>query len=201
MQNTLRPSIIFGLVILLLAAALGGYALWSTRSLSTGSGVALVGGPFTMVNHKGQTVTDLDFRGRPMLLFFGFTYCPDICPTELQVMASALAELGEDGKDIQPILVSVDPARDTPEVLASYVSNFGDNFIGLTGSEKQVEAMAQAYRVFYSKVDNPKDPANYGMDHSSIIYLMGRDGTFLKHFSYTTDAKALATGLKTALGR
>ncbi len=201
MQNTLKPSIIFGLGVLLMAAALGGYALWSARPHSTSSGIALVGGPFTMVNHKGQTVTDKDFRGRPMLLFFGFTFCPDICPTELQVMTAAITELGDAGKDIQPILVSIDPARDTPEVLAAYVANFGDNVVGLTGSEKQVEAMAGAYRVFYSKQDNPKDPSNYLMDHSSIIYLMGANGTFLKHFSYTTDAKALATGLKKALGR
>lgn len=201
MQNTLKPSMIFGLCVLLLAAALGGYALWTARSLSTSSGVALVGGPFTMVNHKGETVTDLAFRGRPMLLFFGFTFCPDICPTQLQVMTTAIADLGEVGKDIQPILVSVDPARDTPEVMAAYVANFGDNVIGLTGSEKQVADMAAAYRVFYSKQENPKDPAIYLMDHSSIIYLMGADGKFIKHFSYTTDAKALATGLKTALGR
>jgi cytochrome oxidase Cu insertion factor (SCO1/SenC/PrrC family) len=201
MQNTLKPSMIFGLVTLLLAAALGGYALWSSRSMTTGSGVALVGGPFTMVNHKGETVSDLTFRGRPMLLFFGFTYCPDICPTELQVMTAAIADLGEAGKDIQPILVTVDPERDTPEVLASYVSNFGDNVIGLTGSSAQVAAIAQAYRVFYAKRDNPKDPENYLMDHSSIIFLMAPNGKFLKHFSYTTDAKALATGLKLALGR
>lgn len=201
MQNTLKPSIIFGIGVLLLAAFIGGYALWSVRLLTSGSGVALVGGPFTMVNHKGQTVTDKDFRGRPMLLFFGFTFCPDICPTELQVMTAAIADMGELGKDIQPILVSIDPARDTPDVLASYVLNFGDNVIGLTGTEQQVAAMAQAYRVFYSKQDNPKDSANYLMDHSSIVYLMGPDGKFLKHFSYTTDAKALAAGLKTALGR
>lgn len=201
MQNTLKPSMIFGICILLLAAALGGYALWSARSFSTGSGVALVGGPFTMVNHKGETVTDLSFRGRPMLLFFGFTFCPDICPTELQVMTAAIVELGDVGKDIQPILVSVDPARDTPEVLAAYVSNFGDNVIGLTGTQKQVETITSAYRVFYERRDNPKDPANYLMDHSSIVYLMGPDGRFIKHFSYTTDAKALAAGLKTALGR
>lgn len=201
MQNTLKPSMIFGLVILLLAVALGGYALWASRAISTGSGVALVGGPFTMVNHKGAIVTDLDFRGRPMLVFFGFTFCPDICPTELQVMTAAIAELGDAGKDIQPILVTIDPARDTPDVMANYVSNFGENVIGLTGTDKQVETIATAYRVFYTRQDNPKDPENYSMDHSSIIYLMGPDGKFLKHFSYTTDAKALASGLKTALGR
>jgi cytochrome oxidase Cu insertion factor (SCO1/SenC/PrrC family) len=201
MQNTLKPSMIFGLVTLLLAAALGGYALWSSRSMTTSSGVALVGGPFTMVNHKGETVTDLTFRGKPMLVFFGFTYCPDICPTELQVMTAAIADLGEAGKDIQPVLVTIDPARDTPAVLASYVSNFGDNVVGLTGSDAQVAKIAKAYRVFYTKQDNPKDPGNYSMDHSSIIYLMGENGKFIKHFSYTTDAKALASGLKLALGR
>jgi cytochrome oxidase Cu insertion factor (SCO1/SenC/PrrC family) len=201
MQNTIRPSMIFGIVVLLLAAALGGYALMQDRVRPLGSGVALVGGPFTMVNHKGEVVTEKSFQGKPMLLFFGFTFCPDICPTELQVMTAAIAELGDKGKDIQPILVSVDPARDTPEVLAAYVSNFGDNVMGLTGSEAQVAAMAGEYRVFYAKQENPKDPANYQMDHSSIIYLMGPDGQFLKHFSYTTDAKALAAGLKLALGR
>jgi cytochrome oxidase Cu insertion factor (SCO1/SenC/PrrC family) len=201
MQNTIRPSMIFGIVVLLLAAALGGYALMQDRVRPMGSGVALVGGPFTMVNHKGEVVTEKSFLGKPMLLFFGFTFCPDICPTELQVMTAAIAELGDKGKDIQPILVSIDPARDTPEVLAAYVSNFGDNVMGLTGSEAQVAAMAGEYRVFYAKQENPKDPANYQMDHSSIIYLMGADGQFLKHFSYTTDAKALAAGLKLALGR
>jgi cytochrome oxidase Cu insertion factor (SCO1/SenC/PrrC family) len=201
MQNTIRPSMIFGIVVLLLAAALGGYALLQDRVRPMGSGVALVGGPFTMVNHKGEVVTEKSFLGKPMLLFFGFTFCPDICPTELQVMTAAIAELGDKGKDIQPILVSIDPARDTPDVLAAYVSNFGDNVMGLTGSEAQVAAMAGEYRVFYAKQENPKDPANYQMDHSSIIYLMGPDGQFLKHFSYTTDAKALAAGLKLALGR
>ncbi len=201
MQNTLKPARLFGMVILFLAAALGSYALWLSRPLSTGSGVALVGGPFTMLNHRAETVNEKTFLGKPMLLFFGFTFCPDVCPTELQVMTAALVEMGEAGKDIQPILVSIDPARDTPEILASYVSNFGDNVIGLTGTAEQVAAMAKAYRVFYQRQDNPKDPANYSMDHSAIIYLMGADGKFLKHFSYTTDAKGLASGLKLALGR
>ncbi len=204
MQNpkppaSIRPSMIFGVLVLLAALGLGVYTLTATRVGPSSSGVALVGGPFTMLNQRGETVTDKTFRGRPMLLFFGFTYCPDICPTELQVMASALATLGEAGKSIQPIMVSIDPERDTPEVLGPYVSNFGENFVGLTGSPEQVAGIAKAYRVFYAKQENPKDPANYLMDHSSIIYLMGPDGRFIKHFSYTTDAKALADGLKLAL--
>jgi cytochrome oxidase Cu insertion factor (SCO1/SenC/PrrC family) len=203
MQNSAtppRPAVIFGLVTLLLALAIGAYALLSTKPVSIGSGLALVGGPFTMVNQKGETVTDKTFLGKPMLLFFGFTYCPDICPTELQVMAAALDELGSAGGDIQPIFVTVDPERDTPDVMANYVGNFGTRFTGLTGSPRQIAEMAATYRVFYAKQDNPKDPKNYLMDHSAIIYLMGSDGKFLKHFSYSTDAKALAAGLKQALG-
>jgi cytochrome oxidase Cu insertion factor (SCO1/SenC/PrrC family) len=200
-QSLLRPSVIFGLATLFVALLLGGYVLMSNKTIPTGSGVALVGGPFTMVNQKGETVTDKTFLGKPMLLFFGFTFCPDVCPTELQVMAAALTELGATGADIQPIFVTVDPERDTPEVLAAYVSNFGERFIGLTGSPAQIAEMAQIYRVFYAKQENTADPKNYQMDHSAIIYLMGPDGKFLKHFSYSTDAKALAEGLKQALGR
>jgi cytochrome oxidase Cu insertion factor (SCO1/SenC/PrrC family) len=192
---------IFGLLTLLIALALGAYVLMSSTISNTGQGVALVGGPFSMLNQKGETVTDKTYLGKPMLLFFGFTFCPDICPTELQVMAAALEELGSAGSDIQPIFVSVDPARDTPEVMAGYIANFGPRFIGLTGSATQVADMAGQYRVYYAKQDNAQDPKNYLMDHSSIIYLMGADGKFLKHFSYSTDAKALATGLRQALGR
>lgn len=203
-QNTqplLRPSVIFGLLTLLVALALGSYALISNKVIPTGSGVALVGGPFTMVNQKGETVTDKTYLGKPMLLFFGFTFCPDVCPTELQVMAAALTEMGASGADIQPIFVTVDPERDTPQVMASYVSNFGERFAGLTGSPAQIADMAQTYRVFYARQDNKADPGNYLMDHSAIMYLMGADGRFLKHFSYSTDAKALAGGIKQALGR
>ncbi len=204
MQNTrthFRMSVIFGTMILLLALALGAYALLMTKSMTIGSGTALVGGPFTMVNQNGETVTEKTFLGKPMLLFFGFTFCPDICPTELQVMAAALDDLGATGADIQPIFVTVDPERDRPDVMAAYVGNFGERLIGLTGSPAQVAEMAQVYKIFYAKVENKADPQNYQMDHSAIIYLMGADGKFLKHFSYSTDAKAFATGLKLALNR
>ncbi|MBL8792103.1 MAG: SCO family protein [Rhizobiales bacterium] len=193
--------IAFAAVTILIAAAIGAYALMSSPQGPRSTGEALVGGPFTMVNQKGETVTDKSYAGKPMLLFFGYTYCPDVCPTELQVMAEALNQLGDRGADIQPVLVSVDPARDTPQVLADYVANFGPQFTGLTGTPEQVQAMASSYRVYYAKVDNKDDPAAYLMDHSSIIYLMGADGKFLKHFTYSTDAKALAEGIAAALGR
>jgi cytochrome oxidase Cu insertion factor (SCO1/SenC/PrrC family) len=198
-RHVVKPSLVFGMAILLLALGLGSYALWSSRNFATGSGTALVGGPFTMVNQNGETVTEKTFLGRPMLMFFGFTFCPDICPTELQVMAQAIEQLGESGKTIQPVFVSIDPARDTPAVVKAYVENFGPQFVGLTGTPEQVDHMASTYRVFYQKQENKADPQAYLMDHSSIIYLMGADGKFLKHFTYTTDAKALSEALRKAL--
>jgi protein SCO1/2 len=199
--HRLTRRIAFAAIMLLAAAAIAAYALMSGPRGTQSTGEALIGGPFTMVNHKGETVTEKTFAGKPMLLFFGYTWCPDVCPTELQVMAEALRQLGDRGRDIQPILVSVDPARDTPKVLGEYVVNFGEQFVGLTGTAEQVKAMADAYRVFYARVENKDTPDAYLMDHSSIIYLMGADGKFLKHFTYSTDAKALAEGLAKALGR
>jgi protein SCO1/2 len=200
-QTQLARRILFAGLILVVAAGIAVFALMSVPIKPAGLGEAAVGGPFTMVNHRGETVTEKNFLGNPMLLFFGFTFCPDVCPTELQVMAAALDELGDKGKDIQPIFVSIDPERDKPEVMAAYVSNFGDRFIGLTGSAEQVAAMAGAYRVFYDRQENKERPTDYLMDHTSIVYLMGADGKFLKHFAYTTDAKAMAQGIADALGR
>ena len=200
-QTQLARRILFAGLMLIAAASIAAYALMSSPQKPAGLGEAFVGGPFTMVNHRGETVTEKSFLGKPMLLFFGFTFCPDVCPTELQVMAAALDELGDKGKDIQPIFVSIDPERDKPEVMAAYVSNFGNRFIGLTGSAEQVAAIAGAYRIFYARQENKERPADYLMDHSSIVYLMGPDGKFLKHFTYTTDAKALAQGIAEALGR
>jgi cytochrome oxidase Cu insertion factor (SCO1/SenC/PrrC family) len=197
--RVVKPSVVFGMTILLLALGLGSYALWSSRNSATGNGTALVGGPFTMVNQNGETVTEKSFLGRPMIMFFGFTFCPDICPTELQVMAQAIDQLGEAGKSIQPVFVSIDPARDTPSVVKAYVANFGPQFVGLTGTPEQVDHIASTYRVFYQKQENKADPQAYLMDHSSIIYIMGADGKFLKHFAYTTDATSLAEGLRKVL--
>jgi cytochrome oxidase Cu insertion factor (SCO1/SenC/PrrC family) len=200
-QIQLARRILFAGLMLVAAAGIAVFALVSVPIKPAGLGEAAVGGPFTMVNHRGETVTDKNFLGKPMLLFFGFTFCPDVCPTELQVMAAALDELGDKGKDIQPIFVSIDPERDKPAVMAAYVSNYGDRFIGLTGSAGQVATMAGAYRVFYDRQENKERPTDYLMDHTSIVYLMGADGKFLKHFAYTTDAKAMAQGIVEALGR
>jgi protein SCO1/2 len=195
-----RPVLIFAAIMLLIAAVIGGYAYMSRGPhQQQGSGVALVGGPFSLIDQDGRRVTEKDFLGKYILVFFGYTYCPDICPTELQVMSAALDQMGPEAGRIQPIFVSIDPARDTPEVLKAYVANFGPLLIGLTGSPEEVAAIAKAYRAYYAKAGNGSTATDYLMDHSSIIYLMGPDGRFVKHMPYTTDAAKLATELKETL--
>ncbi len=154
---------------------------------------ALIGGSFEMVDHNGKTVTDKTYLGSYLLVYFGFTYCPDICPTELQVMTEALNMLpAKQAAKVKILLVSIDPERDTPKQLASYVSNFHDNTVGLTGSLAQVKKMARTYRAYYKKVKDKDNPDDYTMDHSSIVYLMGSDGKYLSHFAYGTRAKVIA---------
>lgn len=196
-----RSQAIFALSVLAIALAIAGAAFYfaSGRSGPMGSGEALVGGPFSLVDHTGRRVTEKDFLGRYMLVFFGFTYCPDVCPTELQVMSAALDELGPEGDNIQPVFVSIDPERDTPEVLKQYVENFHPRLVGLTGTPEEIAAIAHAYRVYYKKVESSGASGDYEMDHSTTIYLMDREGRFRKHFGYTTDAKALAQGLREAI--
>lgn len=196
-----RAVLIFAAAVLAIAAVLGGsYLLNRTMTAPGGSGVALVGGPFTLTDQDGRKVGEKDFLGRYMLVFFGYTYCPDICPTELQVMTAALDAMGPAADKIQPVFVSIDPARDTPEVLKAYVGNFGPRLKGLTGTPEEIAAVAKAYRVYYAKAGDQSSPDSYLMDHSSIIYLMGPDGSFVKHFTYTTDAAKLTAELKNAVG-
>lgn len=146
------------------------------------AGAPSVGGPFTLVNHHGETVTEQDFRGRFMLLYFGFTFCPDICPTELGVMAAAVNALGEKGEQVTPALITIDPERDTPDVLARYVALFHPRLVGLTGTAEQIDAAARAWHVYYGKVEDESVSEAYTMDHSSIVFLMGPAGEYLKLF-------------------
>jgi len=158
-------------------------------------GQALVGGPFTLTDHTGKRVTDQDFRGKLLLVFFGFTNCPDVCPTALQVMAAALDKLGPNAARITPVLISVDPAHDTPAVLATYVASFHPRLVGLTGSQAEIDAVAKAYRVYIKKVPDPKSTAGYTIDHSSIIYVIGPDGAYRSHFTHATSPDVMAERL------
>jgi protein SCO1/2 len=160
------------------------------------SGTALIGGPFTLIDQNGKTVTDRNFPGRYKLVFFGLTHCPDICPAELQVMAAALDQLGGKADKVVPIFITVDPARDTPQVMSDFVKNFGPRLVGLTGSPQAVAAAARAYRVAYTKVDDPGSANGYTVDHSAFVYLMGPDGEYVDHFAYGTSAETMAEALR-----
>jgi cytochrome oxidase Cu insertion factor (SCO1/SenC/PrrC family) len=158
-------------------------------------GQATIGGPFTLTRHDGKRVTDADFRGKYMLVYFGFTHCPDVCPTALQVASAALDKVGSKAAGVTPVFVSVDPERDTPESLKDYVSSFHKSFVGLTGSAQEIAAVAKSYRVYYQRVNDAKSTAGYTFDHSSIIYLMGPDGKFVTHFTHATSPDTMATAL------
>lgn len=137
-------------------------------------GMAL-GGPFSLVNQAGQPVTERDYAGGWMLVYFGYSYCPDVCPTELGTMAAALDILGKTGEAVTPVFITVDPQRDTPAALADYVSRFHPRLQGLTGTPEQIAEVARRYRVYYARAQRP-DMTDYLMDHSSFIYLVGPDG-------------------------
>ena len=183
---------IAGAGVLLVANPQGGQPVQS-------SGAALIGGPFSLVGADGKPVTDRDFRGRYMLIFFGFTHCPDICPAELQVIAQALEQLGDKAKNVVPIFITLDPERDTPEAMANYVKSFGPNFVGLTGSPEAIAAAAKAYRVAYSKVENKESVGDYSVDHSALVYLMDPEGRYVTHFSYGLSADQMAEKLEKSL--
>jgi cytochrome oxidase Cu insertion factor (SCO1/SenC/PrrC family) len=192
-----RVLLFLTLVVAAVIAAAASFSMMPGPGPVT-SGTALVGGPFELTSHTGGKVKDSDFRGKFMLVFFGYTFCPDICPSELQVMSAALDELGEAGKDIQPLFISIDPERDSPAVMAEYVRHFHPRMIGLTGTAGEVADTARAYRVYFARAKDGS-PGDYLMDHSTIVYLMDREGRFLKHFSYTTDAKRLAQDIRVAV--
>lgn len=158
-------------------------------------GQATVGGPFTLTDHKGRRVSSQDFQGKFMLVFFGFTFCPDVCPTALQVSSAALDKLGAKAERVVPVFITIDPERDTPEAMERYVASFHPRMVGLTGSQGEIDAVARAYRVYYRKVKDERSSAGYTMDHSSIVYLMGPDGAFVTHFTHTTSADTMAAGL------
>jgi len=159
------------------------------------AGQALIGGPFELTDHTGKRVTEKDYGGRYMLVYFGYTFCPDVCPGELQVISAALDMLGDKVKRIQPIFISVDPDRDTVDVMKEYVSNFHPGFVGLTGSKSEIAAAAKAYRVYYRKGEAGSGKDDYLVDHSSIIYLMGPDGKFVRHFNFGTKPEEISKAI------
>ncbi|BCB17143.1 SCO family protein [Bosea sp. ANAM02] len=160
------------------------------RAATVGQNAPAIGGPFTLVNQAGKTVTDREFRGKPMAVFFGFTNCPEVCPTTLVQMANLTKQIGPSADQLQVLLITVDPERDTPEQLALYLQSFDPRVVGLTGSREQVDAALKAYKGYAKKV--PTDNG-YTMDHSASVYLMRADGSFRTMIDYhEEDASALA---------
>ena len=147
-----------------------------------------IGGPFELVDQTGTIRNERDFRGKLLLVYFGFTYCPDICPTDLQAIGLAMDGLGAEAENVQPLFITVDPERDTPEHLAEYVPMFHARLIGLTGSAEAVNKAAEAYRVYHARIDFEKTPHDYTVDHSAFVYLMDRDGKYLGFFPPGTSA-------------
>ena len=184
---------------LLVLLALGWGAAWLRpgllHGLTGGSGSVTVGGPFALTDQSGHPVTDQTFRGKWMLVYFGYTFCPDVCPTELQAVANALDALGPEATKIAPLFITSDPARDTVQAMAGYVKLFDPRLIGLTGTEAEIARVAREYRVYYAKVQ-PKDRADYLMDHSSFLYLMGPDGSFRAIFHPGISPQDLANSLR-----
>ena len=164
-----------------------------------GSGAPAIGGPFALTDQNGKRVTDQDLRGKPTIIYFGFAYCPDVCPTSLLLMQTGVDQLGPAaaGK-VNMVFITVDPERDTPQSLKEYVGQFGPTMVGLTGTQDQVAAAAKAFRVYYQKVPG-KEGAPYLMDHSSIFYLMDRNFRFVKHFTHQAKAEDIAAAIKPLL--
>ena len=189
-------------IALVLGAFLAGLVLFFTAILlvtgyapsPVGQAVAAVGGPFQLTDQSGKAVTDADMKGKPFLVFFGFTHCPDICPTTLFDMSQLMKELGPDADRTGALFITVDPDRDTPKVMKDYLSNFDPHVRGLTGDPAAINAAIRAYRVYAKKV--PLENGDYTMDHTALVYLMDKNGHFVAPFDVSRTPAAEAADLR-----
>jgi protein SCO1/2 len=194
-----HASFTLPLVVALIAVAVAVFAyVYLMLQAPSGPGgesgapaVAEIGGPFALTDQTGTPRTDADFRGRLMLVYFGYSFCPDVCSLALSTMGTAIDDLGDKGRDVVPIFVTVDPDRDTVARLADYSKNFHPRLVALTGSKGAITAAAKAYHVYFAR-SGQESGADYLMDHTSIIYLMGRDGRYLAHFGPTATPGQMA---------
>ena len=191
-----RRLFIIGAVVAVAVAAITGRHLLAPPQPPAPPRPA-IGGPFSLVDHNAKTVSEADFRGQFMLVFFGYTYCPDVCPTALTIVADAIKLLGGQGDAVAPVFITIDPQRDTPEQLAMYVSHFHPRLVGLTGTPEQLTAAAKAYKVYYAKAPHEDgDSHDFAMDHSSVIYLIGPDGKYLDSFGTGASPEIVAARLR-----
>lgn len=189
-----RSNLLLGVAGVLAAALMIGIAaiLWLTRGPD---GLMAIGGPFSLVDQEGRAVTERSYAGKHMLVFFGFTFCPDICPTTLARVADAMDHLGPQAGRVVPVFITVDAKRDTPAAMKQYVAAFSPAMVGLTGSPEQVAAAARAYRVYFKENRTGPGPDDYTMDHSSILYLMGPDGRFIAPLRAEASGEQIATDI------
>jgi len=190
-------------ILSLLAAAMAGALLWhQSQSLpQTGyksvSGQVALGGPYTLTDQDGRSRSSSDFRGKYQLIYFGYTSCPDICPTTLAIIDAAMDKLGTTENRIVPIFITIDPERDKAEVLKAYLAAFGPRFVGLTGTPEQIAPVEREFRVYAKK--QPSQGGGYSMDHSNVIYLMGPEGKLLSLYDSTASPEDLAKDLRRRL--
>ena len=192
------------ILIITIAFAIGSLIALTSHQMgapmATQSGKALIGGPFALTNQKGERVTDETFRGKYMLVSFGYTFCPDVCPAELQLMSNAVDLLGAKAEKVTPIFITIDPERDTVPQIAGYVENFHPRMVGLTGTPEEIKEAASAYRVYYAKAEGASAASGYLMDHSTFLYLMDPQGQYVTHFPYGITREKLADGIAKAIG-
>ena len=193
MDRSIRPLVIVGSFAASLLVGLV-IMLWALGGLRGVTAPAAIGGPFQLTDQAGQTVTDQNLKGRPTLIFFGFTHCPDVCPTSLFEISEVLKAMGSDADRVNAYFVSVDPERDTAAAMKDYLSSFDPRLKGLTGDPQAVAKVLSAYRVYARKV--PLKDGDYTMDHTALIYLMDREGQFVAPFNLKRTPEEAATDLK-----
>jgi protein SCO1/2 len=185
-----------GMLVALLLIGAGGF-LWLSGG---GSGPTAIGGPFSLEDGNGKPVTDRDFRGQYMLVYFGYTFCPDVCPTTLNAVADAMDKLGPAASQVRPLFITIDPARDTPAVVKQFAAAFGSRITGLTGTPEEIAKVAKEYHVYYAEHRTGPGPNDYSMDHSSILYLMDPKGGFVAPVGADQTGDEMAANLKKLMG-
>ena len=188
-------------------AAASGWLLWPPTAAEPSAAALMdavmwnkeqIGGPFALIDQDGRPRSDADFRGKLLLVYFGYTYCTDICPTDLQAISTTIDKLGPAGESVQPLFITVDPEHDTPEVIKLYVTLFHPRLVGLTGSAKQIKTVARAYKVYFAK-NEPSKKSDPVIDHSGFVFLVGRDGKYLGFFPPGTSADRMIDSLRPQL--
>jgi len=200
-QATLKIALV-ALVISILTVV--GTTAWLMSEINSGTSSRTsftnvqLGGPFTLTDHTGNHVSNTDFYDHFMLIYFGYTHCPDVCPTELSNIATALDILGPQAENIVPLFITLDPQRDTPEALANYVPLFHERLVGLTGTETEVAAVAKAYSVFYEKIESERT-TDYTLKHTTLIYLIRPDGKLVESFPHGTTPTEISDAIRTQI--